>query len=316
MISFDDGRARLGLARHPQSESLILNHPEGATASGRSSSVATDQKTSTLDRANDPADSPIENELPTYRAISARAILSAICGGLAVCSFADPTFYAFSFLAVALGLWAHRAIRRYPDVLTGHGLANVGIALGIMFGLASFTLSSVQKFLWTRQAEQFGRKYAEVLKSPNLGDVLWYNALPDARKGRTGAQILEQAQTSKSKQQMMMDQKMGPMAELTTLRNRLAATNDEQVHFLRIEDVGEDSIHGAGSQIYALALFEVEGPGNKDFPEKHQFAMAVLKGRSLGRSYEWWAETIKFPYVPKTYVAPATPVGDSHNHAH
>ena len=36
-----------------------------------------------------------------------------------------------------LGMLAHRTIRRYPDMLTGHGLANAGIALGLIFGLGS-----------------------------------------------------------------------------------------------------------------------------------------------------------------------------------
>ena len=148
--------------------------------------MATDQKASALDTSIEPVDSPIENELPTYRAISARAVLSVICGGLAICSFADPSFYVFSVLAVVLGFWAHCAIRIYSDVLTGRRLASAGIALGLVFGLASFTYSTVQRFLWNRQAEQFARKYAEILQSPSFGDVLWYNTGPEMRKDLTG----------------------------------------------------------------------------------------------------------------------------------
>ncbi len=277
--------------------------------------MATDQKTSALQTAIDPVDSPIENELPTYRAISARAILSAICGGLAVCSFADSTFYLFSILAIGLGLWAHRAIRRYPDILTGRGLASAGIALGIAFGLASFTFTTVQKFIWNRQAHQFALKYAEIIKSPSLGDVLWYNARPEVRKDKTGAQILEQFESNRPKQQRMMDQKTGATAELTMLRNRLAASNHETVRFVKIEDVGADTTQ-RDFQIYAFGLYEIEGPGSKDFPEKHQYALAIFKAKPSGRSYEWWTEGIRYPYTPKTYVAPDKPVDDGHGHAH
>ena len=42
--------------------------------------MATDQKASTLSIDTESPDSPIENELPTYRAISTRAIFSVLFG--------------------------------------------------------------------------------------------------------------------------------------------------------------------------------------------------------------------------------------------
>ncbi len=95
--------------------------------------MATDQKTSTLNIDAESPDSPIENELPTYRAISNRAIFSLVFGAMAIFCFAHPIFYVAAVLAVVLGVLAHRAIREYPDMLTGHGLANAGIALGLDF---------------------------------------------------------------------------------------------------------------------------------------------------------------------------------------
>jgi hypothetical protein len=277
--------------------------------------VAIDQNSSTLATASEPAESPIENELPTYRAISARAVLSVICGALAVCSFADPGFYVLSVLAVGLGLWAHRAISQRPDILTGRRLASTGIALGLVFGLASFTISSVQHFVWTKRAESFGKKYADVLKSASLGDVLWYNAQPGYRKDRTPAQMLEEHEKAAAREQRMMDPKLGGIAQLMMLRRRLASSNNEDVRFVRIEDVGSDTT-AMDMQIFALGLYEVEGPGNKEFPEKHQYAMALFKGKPNGRSYDWWTELVKFPYVPKSYVAATKPVDDGHGHAH
>ena len=46
--------------------------------------MATDQKTSTLNIDPESPDSAIENELPTYRAISTRAIFSLVCGAMAI----------------------------------------------------------------------------------------------------------------------------------------------------------------------------------------------------------------------------------------
>jgi hypothetical protein len=278
--------------------------------------VATDQKASVIDTVNEQAGSVIENELPTYRAISAIAILSMICGGLAIFTFADPIFYAFPILSVGLGIWAHRRIRRYPDMLTGHGLANAGMILGLVFGLASGTIVTVQYLVRSRQAERFARRYAEILKSPSMGDVLKLTNHPSVVKDKTSAQLLQEFEANRSDQRRAMEMNMGPMAHLIALRKRLTGSKDQDVHFVRLESVGEDDSHGAEIQLYAFALFEVTGPSSKDFPEKQQFALAILKARSSGRQSEWWVESVKFPYQPQTFVAPAKPVGDGHDHPH
>jgi len=278
--------------------------------------VATDQKASIIDTDNERAGSAIENELPTYRAISANAILSLVCGGLAVFTFADPIFYLFSILAVGLGFWAHRTIRRYPDILTGHGLANAGIALGLVFGLASGTIAGVQYLVRSRQAEKFARKYAEILTSPSMGEVLMYTSHPDSVKDKTSAQLLKEFEASQSNERRKLEQSMGPLAQLFGLRKRLTGSKDQHVDFVRLESLGEEEGHGLEVQIFALALLQVNGPGSREFPEKQQFALAVLKARPKGRQYEWWTESVRFPYEPKTFVAPAKPAGDGHDHAH
>jgi hypothetical protein len=275
--------------------------------------VATDQRTSTVDDRTAPAGPAIENELPTYRAISKQAIFSVACGAIAVCSFAHPAFYAFSFLAVGLGILAQRAIRRYPDMLAGRALANAGITLGLVFGLFSGTVSTVQYFVRKRQAEEFAKQYSEVLKSPSLGEILWFNTHPDIRKDKTADQLLDEHE-KRPKQQQMIESNMGPMAQLVALRKRLAASKSENIHFVKIEGVGEEEGHGLELQIYAFALYEIDGPGNSEFPEKQQFALAILKARRLGRETEWWTESVKFPYKPATFKAPEAPVGDGHDH--
>ena len=81
----------------------------------------------------------------------------------------------------------------------------------------------------------------------------------------------------------MMEARMGPLAQLKQLRQRLAASKSEDIRFVRIEAVGEDDGHGLEMPIFAPALFEVNGPGNKEFPEKTQYALAILKARPVGR---------------------------------
>jgi len=297
-----------------RSESAIRIHPGRFAGSARSSSVATDQKTRTIDADSEAAGPAIENEIPTYRAISGRAIFSVACGLLSICSFADPVFYTFAILAIGFGIWAHRSIRRFPDMLTGRGLANAGIGLGLVFGLASGTITTVQYVVRSRQAAKYAVKYAEILKSPDFGQVLWYQTHPDMRKDKTGAELLQALET-KSKDRQMMESKLGPFAQLNELRSRIASSNETEVHFIKIERVGEDEGHSLDMQIFALALFEVVGPTSKEFPEKQQFALGILKARPKGREYEWWTESIVFPYTPLSYAATEKAVGDGHNHA-
>jgi hypothetical protein len=304
---FSQGRSAIRFC-HP------LIDPVGSTASARRLSVATDQRTSTARAEIAPAEPVIENELPTYRAISKLAIFSVASGSLAVCSFAHPGFYAFSFLAVGLGILAQRAIRRYPDMLTGRGLANAGIFLGLVSGLVTGTVSTVQYVVRKKQAEEFAKQYATILKSPDLGEILWYNSHPDIRKDKTGAQLLQDHE-SRPKERRMLESSMGPMAELVALRKRLTASKSEDIHFVKIERVGDDDGHGLELQIFALARYEINGPGNQEFPDKTQYALAVLKARPVGREFEWWTDRVHFPYKPDTVVAPESPVSDGHSHA-
>jgi hypothetical protein len=275
--------------------------------------VASDQNTSIIDPELDQVDAVIPNQLPAYRAISAQAVLSVFFGILAIFSFAHSFFYVFSILAIGIGILANRAIRRYPDMLTGGSLAKTGIALGLIFGLVSGTYTGVQTFVRTRAAERFARKYAEVLKTGSEGDVLWWSLYPTMRKDKTPVQVLKEFETAKTKERMMAEQKT---SSLRSLRKRLASSKDQDIQFVQIKDVGLDESHGADVTIFAVAVFEVEGPGNKEFPEKHQNAAAIFKGVAKGRQYEWWVDDMKYPYNLETIAPSVKPVDDGHGHAH
>jgi hypothetical protein len=275
--------------------------------------VASDQNTSIIDPELEQVDPVIPNQLPAYRAISPLAVLSLFFGILAIFSFAHQFFYVFSILAIGMGILANRAIRRYPDMLTGGSLAKAGITLGLIFGLASGTYTGVQTLVRTRAAESFARKFVEIVKSPSEGDVLWYSLHPVQRKDKTATQVLQEFEAAKTKERMMAEQKTAP---LRSLRKRLASSKDEDLHFVKIQSVGPDESRGTEVNIYAVALFEVEGPGNKEFPEKHQYAAAILKGTSKGRQYEWWIDDMKFPYNLQEIAPTVKPVDDGHGHAH
>jgi Domain of unknown function (DUF4190) len=260
-----------------------------------------------------PKESPIENELPTYRAISNRAVFSVICGLLASFSFADVTFLFFAVLAIFLGILAHRAIKRNPDVLTGGRLANVGIALGLIFGLTVITYTGIQYVILRREAAKFAVEYAKVLQEKTFGDVLLYREPPDRRKEQTGEDKQKEYDAMKSRDRMMLDQRMAP------LKNLHAALNEKggRIRFVGVEGQGVDESLVGGVYYYAAVLYEIEGggaqTGHDDHP--HQYALALFKGRAKGRHYEWWVDDTRFPYQPASYKLQAKPVDDGHGHA-
>jgi hypothetical protein len=276
--------------------------------------VATDQTSRLTVEEPTPTPPAIENELPTYRAISTRAVFSALCGIMASFSFASLYFLAFAVLAIVLGILANVAIKRYPDMLTGRRLANAGIAMGLVFGLVASTYTGAQAFILKREATRFGREYADLFQNGSLGEILWLNLHPEMRKSKSAAQVQSEFESAKNKERMMVDQKTAPTR---SLRKRLSSAKDQKFHFVDIESQGVDESQPRSIAYFASALFEVEGPATKDFPEPKQYALAIFKGIPKGRHYEWWVENVVFPYQPRSYQGPTKPVSDDgHGHPH
>ncbi len=275
--------------------------------------MATDQKINVIDAGTDQIASVIENELPAYRAISRLAVFSLIFGFLAIFSFAHWFFYLFAILAIVAGVAANMTIGRYSDVLTGKGLASAGIALGLIFGLAAGTVATVESYVRNREAEKFVKKLVVMLKAPSPGEAFWWGHHPDMRKEKTPIQYVHEVEAAKGKERMAMDQRFG---QLSRIRARLAAAPGEDIHFVKIESTGVDDGRGLEIGIYALAVFELEGPATKEFPETQQFAAAFMKARTKGKQYEWWVENFMFPYQPSSFVPAGKPVDDGHGHAH
>ena len=281
--------------------------------------MAIDQKTRTIEAEPGAVGPAIENEIPTYRAISGRAIFSVACGVLSVCSFAHWVFYVFAILAIGLGIWAHRTIRQFPDMFTGQRLASAGIGLGLIFGLSAATITTVQSYVRARQATLFATKFAKILESGDKGQILWYSSHPELRKDKTGEDILKELE-SKPKDRQMMESAMGPMAKLNMLIDRIKSSEGPtSVRFVDIEASGDEAGAGRNATFRDGGFYEIVGPPSKKYPDEKQFALAVLKARSKGREYEWWSETMMFPYVPATYVPVVKPVGEGHGeggHSH
>jgi hypothetical protein len=249
--------------------------------------------------------SPIENEIPTYRAISAQAVLSLICGILAVFSFSHWIFLSCAAAAIVLGILADRKIVRYSDVLTGRGIAQAGIALGLVFGLSAITITVVQDRILVREASKFARTYEDVLTKGTFEDAIWYGQPPVYRNQKSPQDLVAELRKSRPGSGMFdLEQQ-----SLTKLRQRLG--EGAQIHFSEIEQRGKENMN-----VYAAALFELHPQGSKPLPEGEQHAMVLLKGIPKNRQYEWWVEQVAYPYKPASYRPEVKPVDDGHGHGH
>jgi hypothetical protein len=275
--------------------------------------VPTDQPGHLIAEEAQPQVSPIENELPMYRAISNRAVFSLICGVLASFSFADLTFLVFAALAVILGVLANRAIARTPDVLTGTRIANAGIALGLIFGLIVLTYTGVHTLILKREATRFAKEYARILKEGSVGDLLLYREPPDTRKDHTAESKQKELDDMKLRDRTMMEQRLGSLFNL----HKAVKSQGAQLKFQGIETQGVDDSMVGSVYYFAAALYDVDGvtlPGSKEPQTLH--ALAIFKGRSKGRHYEWWADDVRFPYMPASYQGEVKkPADDGHGHA-
>jgi hypothetical protein len=269
--------------------------------------VATDYKASDVESEWAPG-SVIENELPTYRAISVRAVLSVLCGAIALFSLAHPFFYLFAILAVLLGFTADRNIQRYPDMLTGKGLAQAGVAMGLIFGLGVFTITTVQTLVRVRNASSFAEYYAGVVQKGTLADLIWLELPPAQRKGISAEEAMEKLKGTRQKDPTVYEARTG---SFRALKKRMDSSRDQEIKFAKIEKEGEE-----GLVAVALALFEVHGSPTKDFPAEHEHVLAIMKGTKEGsKGYEWWVEELRYPYKPASEVIPEKAVDDGHGHS-
>lgn len=272
--------------------------------------MAIDQETTPATADLNPNLPVIENEIPTYRAVSTRAIFAVLCGMMAVFSFAHPFFYLFAVLAVVLGVTADRKIQRYPDVLTGQTLARVGVLLGLVFGLSIATITTLQDYLIRREAVKFAAHYGERLKEAPLVELYWLGLPPTTREKVTAEENWAQLQASSKQDQAMDEMNKAPLKNLT---ERLKSSADQKIAFKGVEYQTQDT----DTLPLILGLFEIDGPATGRHEAK-EFAAVAFKGMipEGSRSYEWWVDEIRYPYTPATYSPPVKPVDDGHGHGH
>ncbi len=257
--------------------------------------------------------SPIENELPTYRAISPLAVGSLIFGLFGVLAFADLRFVVSAALAVLLGALALWRIRRQSDVLTGAGLAQAGLALGLIFGLSSVTITFTQNLLLTRRAEAFVRnEIVPVLNGRNLDECLWFKLTPTDRRGLSPQQARAKfADPSHASDPMMFEMAAGSIVTIVRILNEQPQA---KVVFDQVEKTSLDGI----TPVVQLRL-DIEGykPNPKDTKSddpSRSFVGIVLKSQGEGKNQSWWVDEYLYPYTPDSYQPKVKSIEEEHGH--
>lgn len=247
--------------------------------------------------------SPIDNEIPAYRAISPGAIISLILGALSFFCYSSLNFLVVAVAAVLIGALSLRKIQRMPDILTGQKMAQVGVILGLVFGLTSATIAGVQTAMKMSQAKKFARQFEDVMTKGSIEDCIWYSQHPERRKDLTPKKLLSDMKASGPQTAQMAEMELLPLRGLKTNLDEPGA----QFHFRQIEGIGESS-----TELEAYALYDVHLPNRKTPGDKDSFALAIIHQVKRDRKLEWYVEKIQFPYKPSSYVAPQKPVDDGH----
>jgi len=230
----------------------------------------------------------VDNEIIAYRAIRPAAVISLIFGLLAILCFLNLYFLGFSVLAIACGVWAERKILKDQEIWTGRKFAQTGITLGIVFGLAAFTISTVQGYLRNRELKSFATQFAQVLGKGSIEEIAWFTGNPAGREGKTPAEVYKEL--SGQSEQMSM-----PNDQLKMIRDFLEGLSGPPKRTLEFDRLLLEGVQGVTT--FGAALYRIHAPEGGD-ASNDQFVGVDFKGYLEKGKRQWWVESIRYPFEP------------------
>jgi hypothetical protein len=261
--------------------------------------VADPAQTSSWERPS----SAIDNEIGTYRAVSLWAIAAVLLGIVSLLCFANQTFLWVAGGAVVAGAIALRSIKRYPELVTGSRMANLGIGLGLVCGISSFTIGLVQGMVIRKEAQRFAEEYAKTLTESDFPTVFFLHLPPSQRKEITPEKFLANLQGENA-----MQFEADPRTQaIKGLKARLALSNEEHAHFVKIEGSGYE-----GVMPVAWAIIELDGPASEKEPHMRN-ALLILHASNVDGRRGWHVDQIRYPYESGSM---AKTVESAHGHDH
>lgn len=263
--------------------------------------------------------SPIENEIPTYRAISGLAITSLLLGLFAIGTFASKAFVISGVAAVITGVIAERRIRRSPDALTGRAFAQLGIALGLIFTLSSLTFGFMRDWRVRGEAMSFARSYEEILQSGSLADAFWYRSRPSMRTGKTPPKMLAEFEKAASEggDPAMRAEQLGGIERLIQDINHPGTS----IRFLRLETYGFNEVTPYAFLVYEIQHSEHEDEGDASEAAHHhgseiEYVLVHIQSDPSNPTFDWHIERVVFPYSLSSMDLEPKPLDDGHGHSH
>jgi hypothetical protein len=232
-------------------------------------------------------DSPIDNELPAYRALSPLAVLSVVLGIASILVFTSLNFAVLAGIAIVAGLLAQRQIRRQPEIWTGTSMAKLGIGVALVFTLAAFTIANVQSWIYATEATKFAKLYVKAMETGTRDDLVYYQAAPEMRVGKSAKQVAdEMAAGGRDAREFEMHN-----PGMTALGKRLAVNPRPAVEFQGIE-----SQNVQGMTVHAGALVKlVGGPGEKE----SEYALLHIQGNLQSPGFGWTVSEVQYPHQVK-----------------
>jgi hypothetical protein len=249
----------------------------------------------------------IENEIPSYRAIHPLAVVSPILGALSLLSFIHLAFVVAGVAAILTGARASRTIRRMPEVLTGRGPAQAGIALGLVFSLSAITIGQVQALLLTREVRRFAETYRQVLESGDRDLTFYWTLFPAGRAGKAPREAIPLIKEGMGSHAHEFEERYGAFEKVLSRLNAPGGT-------IRVDAIEGQGVDGVTP--YAAVRLRLTGGAGSGGAPAEEFALLLLRAHRVHRRDRWFVEDLRYPYQPSSYAPAPKPVDDGHDHAH
>jgi len=112
------------------------------------------------------------DEWGQYRSLSTLAVVAFVLGLCSLLAFVSPLMLVVPLAAVATALLALKGIAASEGGLSGAKLARLGLALAILFTVASFARVKIRDVLLQRQADRAGRQWLSLAAQSRSEDML------------------------------------------------------------------------------------------------------------------------------------------------
>jgi hypothetical protein len=232
-------------------------------------------------------DSPIDNEVAAYRALSKMAIISVILGLASIFTFTTDYLAVLGLAGLVAGIISITTIKRHPDIYTGEKLANLGIALSILFTLCPLTIHVVQSLMNHREGRKFAEFYVATAEKGTIEELIYLQSPPSSRVDKTPTEIAKEMRQTSDRKMSEFEMMNGG---LIAFKKRVPGNTPVKLELVRIQ--GEQVV---GLTYHAAALIKINGGANEEHPKDPDYAFAVFQCNLDSPKREWTVSRLDYP---------------------